>query len=130
MTTDLEPGHVLNPCSSTISAGMVAAYALVAKDPNPIHFFDEAARALGFPGAIAHGMISGAMMSKMLTSNIGAPWVERGHLRLRFVAPVLVGETVTASGTVTGTGPLVIDVRATRADGTAVIVGTATVRSH
>lgn len=118
-------GDVLEPVSLTVDGSVVAAYAEVADDPNPIHFSDAAAQALGFPRAIAHGMISGALLSRMLTRNLGAAWVSGGRLSIRFVAPVLVGSTVTARGVVTGTSPLAIEVRAETEDGTAVIVGTA-----
>lgn len=129
MTAELQQGHPLDPVTLTVDKEVVAAYGEVAEDPNPIHFFDDAARSLGFPAAIAHGMISGALISRMLATNLGAPWVERGRLRLRFVAPVLVGATVTASGVVTSTDPLTFDVRAETAEGTVVIVGTAEVQA-
>lgn len=40
----------------TIPRGAVRRYAEVSGDHNPIHLDDEAARAAGFPGVIAHGM--------------------------------------------------------------------------
>lgn len=125
MTPHLAQGQQLEPVELTVDAAVVAAYGEVANDPNPIHFSDTAARALGFPAAIAHGMISGALLSRMLTRNLGPAWLQRGCLRLRFVAPVLVGSTVVARGQVTAADPLIVAVRAETADGTAVIVGTA-----
>jgi 3-hydroxybutyryl-CoA dehydratase len=118
-------GQELEPVALTVDRDVVAAYAEAGNDPNPIHFSDEAAQALGFPGAIAHGMISGALLSRMLARNLGPAWVSGGRLSIRFVAPVLVGSTVTARGVVTGTDPMAVDVRAETDDGTAVIVGTA-----
>ncbi len=121
----MNPGQELEPVELTVDTSVVAAYAAAGRDPNPIHFSDEAAQALGFPGAIAHGMISGAVLSRMLSRNLGADWARRGRLSIRFVAPLLVGTTVTARGVVRSVAPLVVDVRAETPDGTAVIVGTA-----
>ncbi|MCW2666895.1 MAG: hypothetical protein JWN57_1857 [Frankiales bacterium] len=125
MTGPLQVGAELRPVTLTVDGAVVAAYGDAGRDPNPIHFSDQAAQALGFPRAIAHGMISGALLSRMLTRNLGAAWVTAGQLSLRFVAPVLVGSTVTARGVVTAVDPLVVAVRAETDDGTAVIVGTA-----
>ena len=126
MTAGLRPGDELAPHALTVDDAVVAAYAQVARDWNPIHFDDAAARALGFSGRIAHGMISGALVSRMLTAALGVEWLERGHLQLRFVAPLAVGAGVHARGTVRQSRPLLIDIRAETDDGTAVLVGTAT----
>lgn len=50
-----EPGQAIEG-SVTVSREIALAYALASADDNPIHRCDDAARALGLPGAVAHGM--------------------------------------------------------------------------
>ncbi len=125
---DWAVGQLLEPVDLLVDASVVAAYAEVARDPNPLHFSDTAARALGFPAAIAHGMISGALIMRMLASELGWGSERTGRLSLRFVAPVLVGQRVRTEGVVTAVAPLRIDVTARTDDGVVVITGTAELR--
>jgi acyl dehydratase len=80
-------------------------YAGASGDFNPIHWSDRVAGAVGLPGVIAHGMLTMALVARLLTDWAGDPAavVEYG---VRFARPVVVpdddeGVTVTASGTVT-----------------------------
>ena len=111
--------------SLTVDGDVVLRYGTVAEDFNPIHFDDAAARTLGLPGAIAHGMIAGALVNRMLAANLGPDWLRAGRLELKFVRPTPVGATVTARGRVRGRQPLIIDVEVVAEDGSALIVGTA-----
>ena len=66
-------------------------YAGASMDFNPIHLFDDAARAVGLDGAVLHGMC---------TLTWAVDTIERAAaarvyaLRCRFAAPVRVGQTV------------------------------------
>lgn len=124
--TELDVGVMLGPCALVVDQAVVAGYADAADDHNPIHFDDSAARTLGLPAAIAHGMISGALLGRLVAATAGPQWLSRGRLRLKFVAPVEVGATVMAHARVTSTDPLTLDLRAETSTGTVVIVGTAT----
>jgi acyl dehydratase len=77
----------------------VKAYADASGDHNPLHQDDDVARAAGFPGVIAHGMLTmGHLASCVLDwAGEGASLV---RMRAQFRAPVLVGETIVAGGTV------------------------------
>ena len=121
----LAPGATLEPVELVVGPEVMHRYGVVAQDFNPIHFSDDAARALGLPGRIAHGMISGGLLGRMLARHLGEAWLRRGTLRVKFVRPVLVGERVVARGEVVGTDPLVVAVRVENAHGDAVIVGEA-----
>ena len=125
MTTDLDVGVTLGPCVLVVDQQVVVRYADAADDHNPIHFDDEVARALGLPGAIAHGMISGALIGRLLAAELGPQWVRHGRLRLKFVRPVELGSTVVARGWVISTEPLSVELRAETADGVLVITGSA-----
>jgi acyl dehydratase len=124
--TELDVGVMIGPCALLVDDPVVALYGDAAGDHNPIHFDDEAARKLGLPGAIAHGMISGALLGRLVAGALGPQWLRRGHMRLKFIAPVEVGSTVVARGEVTSTDPLAIEIRAETTTGVLVIVGTAT----
>lgn len=121
-------GQALEELSLVVDDGVVQRYGDAARDHNPIHFDDTAARRLGLPGRIAHGMITGALLSRMLSRALGPGWLSRGSLHLRFVRPLPVGARVTAAGTVRSVAPLVVDLRATTDDGATVIVGEAVLR--
>jgi 3-hydroxybutyryl-CoA dehydratase len=128
--TELDVGVMIGPCSLVVDSSVVARYGDAADDHNPIHFDDEAARRLGLPGAIAHGMISGALLGRLVASALGPQWLRHGRMHLKFVAPVEVGSTVVARGTVTSTDPVSIEIRAETATGVLAIVGTATLAAE
>lgn len=92
-------GEQLPTRSKTVTREDVKAYADASGDQNPLHQDDAVARALGFPGIIAHGMFTMAHMASCATRWLGgAEGVAR--LRAQFRAPVLMGETIVAGGTV------------------------------
>ena len=124
--TELDVGVMLGPCLLVVDREVVARYADAADDHNPIHFDDDAAARLGLPGAIAHGMISGALLGRLLAAELGEQWLWHGRLRLKFIRPVEVGSTVVASGRVASTDPLSVELRAETPSGALVITGSAT----
>jgi 3-hydroxybutyryl-CoA dehydratase len=88
----------LQPERLEITEAVIAAYADVTGDRNPIHLDDSAAQLIGLERRIAHGMIGGAVLSRMMARNLGELWATCGRLDVAFVKPVHVGETVTAIG--------------------------------
>jgi acyl dehydratase len=76
--------------SVTFTREQIAAYAEASGDRNPIHLDPEAARALGLPGVIAHGLLQMGLLARVA----GEPARLR-RLTCRFAAPVLIGDTVT-----------------------------------
>jgi acyl dehydratase len=79
-------------------------YAGASGDVNAIHWSDRAAREVGLPGVLAHGMYTMATAARLVTDWVGDPAavVEYG---VRFSSPVLVpdddtGATVTVRGVV------------------------------
>ncbi len=96
---EVAAGEELPTLSKTVTREDVKAYADASGDQNPLHQDDAVARALGFPGIIAHGMFTMAHMASCVTRWLGdARAVSR--LRAQFRAPVLMGETIVAGGTV------------------------------
>ena len=79
-------------------------YAQASGDPNPIHLSDDAARSVGLPGVIAHGMFTMALVARALDTWSGAPGRVR-EVGCKFTRPVVVpegeqGTEVTVSATV------------------------------
>jgi 3-hydroxybutyryl-CoA dehydratase len=79
---------------------LVRKFADVSGDYNPIHLDDEAAKNTRFGQRIAHGMLSGAFISAVLGYELSERRIVYLSQSLRFVAPVFIGDTVTATGTV------------------------------
>ncbi len=71
-------------------------------------------------------MISGGVLNRMLTQNFGSDWLRNGQLDIKFIRPVLVGDTVVAGGVLTTTSPISAQVWVRDSKGNDVIVGTAT----
>ena len=83
-----------------ISHLQLALYAGAGADHNPIHVDDEAARAGGLPGIIAHGMLPLGFLGQLLTQ-----WVPQRQLRslsARFIIMAFPGDVITCSGRITG----------------------------
>jgi acyl dehydratase len=97
-------GEEIPESSRVISREDVRAYAEASGDRNPLHLDDVVARASGFDRPIAHGMLTMGHLASALVAWAGdAGAIAR--LRVQFRAPVLVGETVVAGGTVRGLDP-------------------------
>ena len=110
----------------------IVMYAGASGDYNPLHTDEIFAKAAGYPGAFAHGMLTMGLTGKMLTN-----WVGDGRLTkfgVRFVSQVWPGDTLTSKATVKeireeGGQKLVdLEVETVNQDGTAVATGHATAR--
>lgn len=82
-----------------VTAEDVRAYAEAGGDRNPLHVDDDAARAAGFPGVIAHGMFTMGHLSACIARWAGGPERIR-RLSAQFRAPVFMGEEIVAGGRV------------------------------
>ena len=105
MSTSVDPstltvGQELPPVGETIERLDLIRYAGASGDFNVIHWNDEAARAVGLPGVIAHGMYSMGVATRMLSAWVGEPLAIK-RLRVRFSAMIQPGQTLTARGEVT-----------------------------
>jgi acyl dehydratase len=74
----------------TIPAWLPAHYAHVSGDGNPIHLDDDAARAAGFPGVIAHGMsVIAVVCEEVVDRYAGGDASRIRSVGGRFSAPVI-----------------------------------------
>ncbi len=74
----------------------VADMAKVSQDYNPIHVDEEYARSHYFGRCIAHGLFCESMISRLLGTDLPGEGTVLLSQSLRYLAPVYVGDTVTA----------------------------------
>ena len=129
----MQEGDVLPAVRKSVTKERIRAYAEASGDFNPIHMDEEFAAASRFGGIIAHGMMVAAAISEMMSMTFQETWARNGRLKLRFRAPVRMGDNVTASGSVKRVREIaegreiVCAVRVERQTGEAAITGDATV---
>lgn len=73
--------------------------AIILRDTNPIHLDRVYAQERGLPDVIQQGPLSEAYLIRFLTDWLHRPWDLR-RTRIRFVANVFPGDTLTCRGTV------------------------------
>jgi acyl dehydratase len=83
-----EPGEA----AFEIAGDQAERYAEASGDHNPIHLDEAAARAVGLPGRILHGLCTMAIAGRAVEQVAGR---EPRRLAVRFSAPVGLGATVT-----------------------------------
>src|SRR5262249_12293399 len=124
-------GAELPTVCKTISQPMIDNYGRVNGDNNLMHYDREFARTRGYKDAIAHGLMTFAFVSEMLSRYFGPCWVQGSTIRVKFVAPVYPGDVITTHGTVTACHPegagqrLTVDVSCTDHTGRVVLIGAA-----
>jgi 3-hydroxybutyryl-CoA dehydratase len=94
-----KPGDTAS-LSKTISDDDIRAFADATGDRNPLHLDEEFAQQTRFGQRIAHGMLSASLISAVIANELpGQGSIYLGQT-LQFVAPVFLGDTVTARVTV------------------------------
>jgi 3-hydroxybutyryl-CoA dehydratase len=78
-----------------ITDELIKKFAEFSGDFNPIHFEDECAKAQGFNGRIAHGMVSASYFSKIFASTFPGPGAVYLSQSFKFHAPVYVNDEIT-----------------------------------
>lgn len=110
---------------------LVRKFAEVSGDYNPIHLDDEFAKTTRFGKRIAHGMLSGAFISAVLGNEFKERKIVYLSQTMKFTAPVYLGDTVTAAGTVTkireGKGIVTLETVCTNQHGDTLVTGEAIV---
>lgn len=78
----------------------VFAFADASGDYNPLHIDEDYARRSVFGSCVVHGILTAGIISTVLSSEIPGQGTIFVELHIRFLKPVFVGDTVTATGTV------------------------------
>lgn len=89
----------------TVSDAVIAAFAEVSTDSNPVHLDEAYAQGTLFKGRIAHGMLAGAYISAVIGMQLPGPGTIYLSQSLRFRRPVRPGDEVTARVTVEALDP-------------------------
>jgi acyl dehydratase len=113
-----------------VTLNMILRYAGASGDFNPLHNDADFAKAAGYPGIFAMGMMSAAWLGRMLTDWVGPQSIRR--YKVRFVNQVWPGDRLTCSGRVSdkreaAEGRLVdLELAVTNQKGETVLQGSAT----
>lgn len=123
---DLKIGDKFS-ATKQITDAVVRTFAELSGDYNPIHLDEEFAAKTRFKKRIAHGMISGALISAVLGYEFKERKIVYLSQTMKFVAPVFIGDTVTATATISHIRedkPIVtIETVCTNQDGKTVVSG-------
>ena len=84
-----------------VAAHDVAVFARLSGDHNPIHLDPGVARAAGFEGAVAHGMLVAALISRLLGTELPGPGTILLGQTLRYLRPVYPGDALRATVEIT-----------------------------
>jgi 3-hydroxybutyryl-CoA dehydratase len=84
----------------TVTDADIAGFAGVSGDTNPIHLHDGYAKGTRFGQRIAHGMLGAGYISAVIGTKLPGPGAVYISQTLNFMAPVLVGDTITAVATI------------------------------
>lgn len=110
---------------------MIRDFAELSGDRNPIHLDEEFAKTTRFGRRIAHGMITGALISRALATELPGPGAVYLTQSLKFTQPVFVDETITIALKVIAVredkGFLTIETMALKDDGKPTATGEAVV---
>jgi len=75
----------------------VEAFAAISGDHNPLHLDPDYAATTPFGECIAHGMLTGALISAAIAMQLPGPGSVYLNQSLQFRAPVLLGDTLTVT---------------------------------
>ncbi len=87
--------------SKTISESDVYMFAGITGDFNPVHINSEFAQATVFGKRIAHGILSVGFISNVLGTQLPGPGAIYLRQECKFLKPVYIGDTITATVKVT-----------------------------
>ena len=116
----------------TITETDIGLFAAVSGDFNPVHTCEEYAKKTFFKGRIAHGVIALGLISAAMSKLPGLViFLEDSN---RFLAPVRIGDTITATGEVIKAikdkGIVTLKTTCTNQEGKPVVEGEWTVRLY
>ena len=93
-----DPGAPAFEHQEVVAEDQSLRYADASGDHNPIHKDEDFAKSVGLPGRILHGLASMAFNQKAAVNNLcGGDPAKLKRLKVRFAAPVLMGDTLTIS---------------------------------
>ncbi len=91
-------GDQLDEIVQSVDQSMINAYADASGDINPLHIDPDFAKTTFFGRTIAHGLLTLAFVSRVLSAWNWQGWAYGGDLNVSFLGPVYPGDTVRVSG--------------------------------
>ena len=120
--------------SKTITETDVILFAGVSTDINPVHLDEEAAKKGIFGKRVAHGILVSGLISAVLGNKLPGPGSIYMGQELKFLAPVFIGDTVTATVEIVELIPeksrIKLNTVCTNQDGKVVISGSALIMNR
>ncbi len=92
---ELNPGDSAQ-FTKTVSESDIYLYAGITGDLNPAHIDHEYASNTFFKARIAHGMLSAGFISAAIGMKLPGPGTIYREQHLKFMAPVYIGDTISA----------------------------------
>lgn len=100
----------LQNASLVIDQSVIAAYAELTNDFNPIHLDPVFAAKTPMGSVIAHGTMSIGLIWQALEKSVGDKMMPHIDLDIRFIQPVRLGDKLIAGGQLQEPGGLIYDV--------------------
>ena len=120
--------------SKTITETDVILFAGVSTDINPVHLDEEAAKKGIFGKRVAHGILVSGLISAVLGNKLPGPGSIYMGQELKFLAPVFIGDTITAEVEIVELIPekcrIKLNTTCTNQDGKVVIAGSALIMNR
>jgi 3-hydroxybutyryl-CoA dehydratase len=91
--------------TKTVTEADVTTFAGLIGDFNPIHIDAEYARKSRFGRRVAHGIFTAGLISAVLGNRLPGPGAIYLSQQIEFLAPVYIGDTITATVEVTSWRP-------------------------
>lgn len=117
--------------SLTVTEAMVKAYAEITGDYNPLHFDADFTARTRFKRLMAQGGITTGLLHALVAMDMPGPGTVFTRQDWTFPKPVYIGDTITATATVTSVHPRLpmadLDVTIVNQGGEGVLKGMATV---
>ena len=81
-----------------VTPELMTAFANLSGDMNPLHMDEEFARAAGFPGRVASGMLTSSFYSRLVGVYLPGKRALLDGIDLEFKSPAFIGDRLTVSG--------------------------------
>jgi len=83
-----------------LTGAMLDQFAALSGDVNPLHMDEEFARAAGFPGRVAFGLLTSSLYSRLVGMHLPGKFALLHGLDIELKAPAFPGDRLTVSGQV------------------------------
>jgi len=123
--TNIEGAH--EEFSVLITSEMLVGFRQITGDENPLHCDEIFAKGKGYKDVVAYGLLTNSFLSTLCGMYLPGKKSLIQEMRVKFPAPVYVGDTLTVSGTVeevhVGTRQIVLKVQIVNQEGKKVLRG-------